>query len=88
MPMVEVFKWSDLKNKATIKKLGKVVLNDINPKNQFAILNYSSSQTYHIIGGYVDNSFKIYKEGQPVHTIRFHKVVDFLRLILNLIRKL
>lgn len=86
---MEIFRWADFKSTAIIKELGKISLNEIslneiNPPNQFATLSCSSGQTYHIIGGYIDNTVKIYKQGYPVHTIAFHTVVFYLSSIINI----
>ena len=63
-----------MKNKTNIQKLGRIALNDINPKNQFAMFNLGN-QTYHVVGGYIDNSFRILKDGKEIQTTRFHKKI-------------
>lgn len=71
---METFSWSHLKSRTIIKKLGDVLLNGTHPRSQFAILPCNTLRTYHVIGGYADNSFKIYKDGHAVHTVSFHEV--------------
>jgi len=82
----ESFKWQDLKNKTSIQKLGRIALNDINPKNQFAMFTVGN-QTYHVVGGYIDNSFKILKDGKEIQSAKFHKVITMSKTFIDLFRK-
>jgi len=78
--LYDFLKWNEVKNKCAITKLGRIVFNDFSPGNQFSVLAQPQKPTYIIVGGYLDNSFKILKEEaniEVIETIQFHKVRIF-----------
>ena len=59
-----------------VMNLGKLVFYNHNPQNQFCFfIPKGSSDTLLLVGGYLDNSFKIIKNNQILHTVPFHKVL-------------
>jgi len=79
--LFDFFKWSDLKNKTAVLKLGEISYNDTYPSSHFATLTIPSQHSIHVVGGYVDNSFRLVRNGQFIQTIRFHTVI--IRLFVN-----
>lgn len=76
--MYDSLKWNEVKSKCNIIQLGRIAFNDFSPGNQFSILAQSQKPTYIVVGGYLDNSFKILKEEANIEvseTIQFHKKV-------------
>ena len=70
--LIKLFK---VKSKMMFMNLGKLVFNEYNPQNQFCFfLPKSTLNTLLLVGGYLDNSFKIIKNNQVLNTVYFHKV--------------
>lgn len=76
------FQWSKKKDKTGYLNLGKVIFDDFNISNQVKTFGAKNSEnSYMVIGGYQDNSFKIFNkqigiglEGTIKQSINFHKV--------------
>ena len=74
--LFEYFNWTELKNRTLITKVGRIILNDYHPQHQIAFLSIPPA-SYFVISGYIDNSFKLFKDGQILQTIRFHSVTFY-----------
>jgi hypothetical protein len=77
--LFDVFKWNELKGKSTIAKLGEIAINESNPQNHFATLCLPNNTIIHVVGGYVDNSFRLFKGTQMVQKLVYHSVIKKFR---------
>jgi len=74
--------WEEVKKSSIITNLGSASLNEFYPSNQISTLLQPGRPTYHIVGGYPDNSFKIFKDGLIFDSILLHKVRTFDEIFL------
>ena len=80
--MLKPFQWSKKKEKTGYVNLGKIIFNDFNISNQVGTFGTKNSDnSYLVIGGYQDNSFKIINkqvgatiESTIKQSVYFHKV--------------
>ena len=70
----DYLRWSEVKSRTIVTKLGRVAFNDFNHGNQIATLITPNNLAIHAIGGYLDSSFKIVMGGEILDSVRFHKV--------------
>ena len=62
-------------SKATKFNLTDIIYNNHNIKSQFSLITGNLFASFLIVAGFIDNSFKIFRDKDIIQSIKFHKVL-------------
>ena len=86
LDIAQNFSWPKLMSKITKFNFTDIIFNDYNIKSQFSLIPGNFSTSFLVVAGFIDNTFKIFKDKDIIQSIKFHKVLiskTFLVVILN-----